>query len=459
MEGQFKERRHYARIPVAFKVNYSAENDPSKAIKESLSRNISEGGVLINVSEPIPISSVLNLEIHNPNLPKPIQTKGRVVWISEVEKNKIYDVGITYMQIEKKDAAVIKEYIGAVDLDKFLSHAVKSGASDLHIVSGQPPIMRVNGVLTPISEKKLNPEEARGLLYGFLTEEQRKKFEEDLELDASYSNEMGRYRVNIHQEKGQLSGAFRYITTEIRSLTELGLPPVVETLARKQNGLIIVTGPTGSGKTTTLAAMIDVINKERNCMIISLEDPIEYLYNPKKSVVRQREIGIDSHSFANALKHTLRQDVNVILVGEIRDLESIGIAITAAETGHLVLTTLHTTDAVACIDRIVDVFPSTQQQQIRLQLAATLRGVVAQILLPRADGKGRVIANEVLVCTNAVSNLIRAGTMEQIRTFMITGAQFGMLTMDNSLEKLYKQGLITREVAMTHVLDPARFPV
>ncbi|MDD5044900.1 MAG: PilT/PilU family type 4a pilus ATPase [Candidatus Omnitrophica bacterium] len=342
----------------------------------------------------------------------------------------------------------------AVDLDKILNFAIQKKASDIHFVSNQPPIMRLYDELIPVHDKVLSPDEIKGLIYGFLPDRQKEKFETELELDTSYVNDMGRFRVNVHQEKGQLGAAFRHISTQIKSATELGLPKVVADLALKPNGLILVTGPTGSGKSTTLAAMIELINQSRKCMIISLEDPIEYLYQSKKSIIRQREIGFDSHSFIDALKHTLRQDVDVILIGEIRDLDSITVALTAAETGHLVLTTLHTTDTISTINRVIDVFPAGQQQQVRMQLAETLRGIIAQILIPKKDRTGLAVATEIMIQTPAVANVIRQGNSEQLRSILQTGAQFGMQTMDSSLLQLYKDGIISLEDAKTFVKDP-----
>ncbi|MCM8771013.1 MAG: PilT/PilU family type 4a pilus ATPase [Candidatus Omnitrophica bacterium] len=454
MKEKFIEKRRYSRIPVTLTIKYCKEDELEPIYKDAISNDISEGGILIQTKESLPVGTPLKLYITSVRLTSPIQISGKVVRVEEVEEGKLYNLGIAFTAIEQKHTDFIKKYIQTVDLDKILNFAVQKRASDIHLVANQPPIMRLYGELIPVHDRALNAEEVKGLIYGFLTERQKEKFEKDLELDTSYINDMGRFRVNVHQEKGQLGAAFRYISTEIKSISELGLPKVVEDLARKPNGLIVVTGPTGSGKSTTLAAMIEQINRERKCMIISLEDPIEYLYQSKKAIIRQREIGFDSHSFIEALKHTLRQDVDVILIGEIRDLDSISIALTAAETGHLVLTTLHTTDAISTVNRIVDVFPSSQQQQIRMQLAETLRGIIAQLLLPRKDKQGLVVANEILVQTPAVANIIRQGNTEQLRTIIQTSTQLGMQTMDSSLLKLITDGAIAYETALPYVKDP-----
>lgn len=457
MQERLQERRRYFRLPISFTVKYNIEGDASRLTFETVSANISQSGLLLPVEKPIPISTKLNLEITAPRLSASIFTEGRVVRIEEVEEGKLYNLGIAFTKIEQKDIRFIQHYIQTVDLTKILRSAVKNKASDVHLSANQPPIMRIFGLLTPMETTPLDPEEIKGLIYGFLSEQQIERFEKELELDTAYITDFGRFRVNIHKEKGQLGAAFRFIPVEIKSVAELGLPPTVEELARKPNGLILVTGPTGSGKSTTLAAMIEVINKERGSMIISLEDPIEYVHESKKSIVKQREIGYDSLSFVNALKHSLRQDVDVILVGEMRDLDSISIALTAAETGHLVLSTLHTADAISSINRIVDIFPSTQQQQIRIQLAECLRGIISQILIPREDKQGRVVATEILVAAPGVSNIIRQGRTEQLQTAIQLGAKYGMHLMDTSLEHLYKEGIISRENVLIYAKNPDKF--
>jgi twitching motility protein PilT len=288
-----------------------------------------------------------------------------------------------------------------------------------------------------------------------LTQRQRERFEEDLELDGSYSvPEVGRFRFNIMQQRGSVGAVFRYIPFEIPGLDTLGLPPIVEKLTKIPRGLVLATGPTGSGKSTTLAAILDRVNSTRKCHIVTIEDPIEYLYRHKLAVVNQREVGADTKGFGNALRHVLRQDPDVILVGEMRDLETISSAITAAETGHFVLASLHTQDAPQAIDRIVDVFPPYQQQQIRVQLASTVQAIVTQQLLPNAQGTGRVLACEVLVATPAVRNLIREAKVHQIYSSMQAGGQYGMMTMDSSLAALVKTGKITQATAFSASSNP-----
>lgn len=334
---------------------------------------------------------------------------------------------------------------------EILDYATKNSASDIHITVGVPPTLRINGSLIAINQEKLTPEDTAKMVEEILGEEHLERLEKKGEVDLSYSIKgLGRFRVNIYRQRGSYSLAMRLVALNIPTLEQLGLPPVIKELARKSRGLVLVTGPTGSGKSTTLAAMIDLINSERNCHIITLEDPIEYLHKHKKSIVNQREIGYDSESFASALRAALRQDPDVILVGEMRDLETISIAITAAETGHLVLSTLHTIGADKTIDRIIDVFPPYQQQQIKVQLSTVLQGVISQNLIARKDGRGRVAAAEVMIATPAIRNLIREGKSHQILTSMQTGGKYGMQTMDFSLAQLYRQGVISYESALLY---------
>jgi twitching motility protein PilT len=340
-------------------------------------------------------------------------------------------------------------------LNDYLFDALREGASDLHVTVGLPPMVRVDGEVRPLDYPKLTPQMTREMIYDILTSTQRQRLENDWELDLSYSlPRTARFRVNVFFQKGNLGAAFRTIPHEIKSFDGLGLPKAVEEMTEKPRGLVLVTGPTGSGKSTTLAAMIDRINETRSEHIMSVEDPIEFLHEHKKCIVNQREVNGDTKSFADALKHVLRQDPDVILVGEMRDLETISIALTSAETGHLVFGTLHTQDAPQTIDRVIDVFPAEQQGQIRVQLANALQGIITQTLLPKKDGGGRVVACEVLVPTPGVRNLIREGKVHQIYSAMQTGGKFGMQTMDASLVELVRRGLVSREEAEKRSREP-----
>ncbi len=329
-------------------------------------------------------------------------------------------------------------------LKEVLELVVSKKASDLHITADAPPMIRIDGELVPTDFPVLKVDDTKRLIYGILNDSQKVRFEKELELDMSlFIPSLSRFRVNIHMQKGAVEAAFRTIPTDVPAIDTLGLPEVAKTLARKPNGLVLITGPTGTGKSTTLAAMIDLINRERKCLIISAEDPIEYLHHNKSSIVKQREVGSDTLSFAAALKHVLRQDPDVILVGEMRDLETISCAITAAETGHLVLSSLHTPDAAQTIDRLIDVFPPAQQRQVMVQLAGCIQGVLAQVLLARKDAAGRVVATEVMIGTAGIRNVIREHKTHQIPTQIQTGSQYGMHSMDQSLKKLILDGKIS----------------
>jgi twitching motility protein PilT len=305
---------------------------------------------------------------------------------------------------------------------------------------------------------RLSPKEIHEALIATLNEDQKKRFAQELDLDMSLSiRDVGRFRVNIHRQRGCTEAAFRVVTDQIRTTKQLGLPPIIEELARRDQGLILVTGPTGSGKSTTLAAMIDQINNERQCMIITIEDPIEYIHKNKKSIIKQREVLHDTRNFASALRHALRQDPDVIVVGEMRDLDTIATALTAAETGHLVLATIHTPDVIQTVDRVIDVFPPHQQNQVRLQFANTILGIIAQQLLPVPGGRGRVAATEILRATIAVRQVLRQAKTEQLTTIMQTGTDQGMMTMDKSLKLLYQRGLVSYDDALAKARYPETF--
>jgi twitching motility protein PilT len=342
------------------------------------------------------------------------------------------------------------------DFADVLTRMSEERASDVHLSPGFAPAIRIRGRIVPLKEYgKLSPQQTRDTVYSMLNDDQRKRFESNKQLDLAYAVPgVSRFRVNCFFQRGSISAAFRRIPHEIPELAELGLPQILEEFTRKPRGFVLVTGPTGSGKSTSLAAMIDIINREREEHILTIEDPIEFLHRHNQCIVNQREIGADADDFALALKSALREDPDVILVGEMRDLETMSTALTAAETGHLVFATLHTQSTAQTVDRIIDVFPSEQQKQVRMQLSIALQGIVTQQLLPTADGTGRVVAAEVLVPTPAVRNLIREGKTHQIYSALQTGASHGMQTMDASLADLARRNLITRELAESRSSSP-----
>jgi len=333
-----------------------------------------------------------------------------------------------------------------VTIDELLKTAVQKGASDLHLTVGLPPQLRIDGALISLPLPSLDDEQSRLLAYPMLTPSQITQFEQTKEMDSAYSIKgLCRFRVNLFYQRGSVASAVRVIPFEIPSLRELGLPVILEDFANRPSGLFIVSGPTGCGKSTTLAAMIENINSHRNCHIISVEDPIEYLHRHKKATVNQRELGVDTLSFREALKHIIREDPDVIMIGELRDLETMSAALTLAETGHLVLTTLHTSDTVHAIQRIVDIFPPYHQDQIRLQLSLVLVGIVVQQLIPKATGQGRVAACEVMAATASTGNLIRENQLQQLRSTLQTGRKSGMCTMNHAFAELFGKGLVTWE--------------
>ena len=341
------------------------------------------------------------------------------------------------------------------DLVAALNAVVTSGGSDLHVSVNAPPSIRLDGGLRALPGASLwDANKVNAAIQSIMTAEQRDIFARELELDFAYTlSETSRFRVNVYLQRNVMGAAFRLIPTHIKQLAELGVPDKIATFAQLPRGLVLITGPTGSGKSTTLAALIDLVNSTRADHIVTVEDPIEFMHGNKRSLVNQREVGHDTHSFTNALKHVLRQDPDVILIGELRDLETISVALTAAETGHLVFATLHTQDAAQTIDRIIDVFPPHQQGQVRAQLAATLQGVVCQTLVKKVGGAGRAVATEVLVTTPAVANLIREGKTYQIRSVMQAGREHGMHTMDQHLADLVNAGQISHEAAYEKAHD------
>ncbi len=343
-----------------------------------------------------------------------------------------------------------------ITIEELLTILVQRRGSDLHLSAGAPPKIRIDGKLVNTEHEMLTPDMTQKLIYSVLSSEQIAVFEKDCELDLSFGIDgLGRFRVNVFMQRGTVAAVLRVIPYEIKGFAELGLPVAIcESLCQLPKGLILVTGATGSGKSTTLAAMIDYINQTRSAHVVTIEDPIEFLHRNKNCLFNQREVGSDTHGFKNALRSVLRQDPDVILIGEMRDVETIESALTLAETGHLTFATLHTSDSIQTVNRIVDVFPSYQQQQIRTQLSFVIQAIFAQQLIPRANGRGRVLASEILIATSAVRALIRDDKAHQMYSIIQTGGKQGMRTMNQSLYELYRANLITYDDALCHTLDP-----
>ena len=341
-------------------------------------------------------------------------------------------------------------------LNSMLKTMVEQGASDLHLTTNSPPMIRIDGALRPLNAPPMTPSDTKQISYSILTDKQKQRLEENLELDFSFGIKgLSRFRANVFHQRGAIAAAFRQIPYEIRGFRELGLPPVVEALCKKPRGLVLVTGPTGSGKSTTLAAMLDRVNQERTEHIVTIEDPVEYLHGHKGCIVNQRELNADTHSFANALKSVLRQDPDVVLIGEMRDFETVEAALRVAETGHLTFATLHTNSAAETLNRIIDVFPPHQQAQIRVQLSFVLQGIMCQSLLQKASGKGRALAMEILIPTTAIRNLVREDKIHQIYGMMQTGqSKYGMQTFNQSLAALYFKRQITLQTAISRSSYP-----
>ncbi len=453
---QIKEdRRQFTRLRTEFILRCRVAEEKQAQENTGTAKNISPVGIFFESKNLYSINTVLEIELDLPALAKKVKILAIVLRVEELLKKDTYGIGVMFLKIDGKDQNKIINYIKQFDINLLLQEAIKRGASDLHLSVNHPPHLRINGVLTPLNSEPLKREELELMVLNMLTERQKATFEKELELDiAYYAFGIGRFRANIHMQQGSVEAAIRVIPLMIKSLKELGLPPVVAELARHNHGLVLVTGPSGSGKSTTMAAMIDLINSTRKAVIISIEDPIEYIFELKKSIIKQREINYDTASFHGALKHILRQNPDIIFIGELRDQESIATAITAAEAGFLVLSTLHTIDAAHTVSRLIEVFPPEQQQQIKTLLSECLAGIIAQKLLPKRDGKGLVLAAEVLMSTAAVRNIIKKGETNQIPTIIQLSKKFKMQTMNSSIIELYNKGVIDLETAKQNLIPP-----
>lgn len=451
-EALFKEKREVTRIHSRIPLKYEKSDPVSKVMqhKDTVTKDISSQGLFFEAEEIFPLGSELKMQFFLPGLNKDITVTAKVARIEDVESGKKFGIGVIFSQIEAGDRQEIVNRIEQMDIRKLLEIARQRNASDLHLTCDYPPILRINGELEFLEMEKLNSEYIKRLLYSIMTDDLIARFEKEKELDFGFSSSpTSRFRINVHQQRGNVEGTLRSISSRIPSINELGLPLVIEDLARIKNGIIIVAGPTGSGKTTTLASMINLINHERKGVIVCLERPIEYLHRNIKSIIKQREIGIDTLSFSAALKSSLRQDPNIILVGEIDDPETVKTAIIAAEAGYLVLTSIHAPNTTQAIDRLTSALPLEYKKQILSKLSRCMRGIVTQILLPKKDGNGRVAAVEVVIANDAVKRIIRDDDMTQLANIIQMSGAYKMQSMADSIRRLYEQGLITQETAET----------
>ena len=462
MKGSYfasEEKRISRRIRTSFDFSYRIETGDlaSEEVRSSRTNDISSKGLQFTTDFPVPLGSSIDFELIIPRIHQPVKAKGRVVRVSELEK-KGYYVGVSFTQIDDQDREQLSRQIEVIDIYKLLEIMMQKDASDLHLTVDKPPYLRVNKELMPIPAEGLRKEDMKRMIYSVMDERQIAEFEREKELSyALHLPGLGRWRVNVHVQQGNVEATYRAIRLKIRARKELGLPDVVDDLARFPDGLVIIAGPTGVGKSTTLAAMLDLINKEFKKVIVTLEDPTEFVHESRNCIVKQREVGMDTHSFGHALKHVLRQDPDVIFIGEVRDLETMTVALEAAETGHLVLTTLHTSDATQTINRVLGIFPHDQRESTATQLASCLRGVVCQRLLPKKDNQGLVVATEVLTVTPAVKAVIRDDKIEQIPTMIQTGTAKKMHSMDTSILRLYQENKISFQTALDAAEDKRRF--
>jgi len=449
-----KERRTFQRIRLKFAVRFQTEDHP-EVWRTGHTQDMSAAGILLSTEHCIGVSTKATVLLSVPGERIPRQING-VVTRSEVdEAHARYFVGINFTDLDELSRNLIAAALHNTDIVRLLRVAATSDASDVHLAANHPPLIRVAGQLKPLRAEPIHDADLKHMIYTLMDDRQRQAFERDLELNFSFSVEPTiRYRVNVHSQRGNVEAAFRRIEPAVRNVTELNLPPAIERFADLQEGLVLITGPTGAGKTTTVAAMVNHINATRAAVIVTLENPIEYVYTYQRSIIKQREVGVDTHSFPIALREAMRQDPDVIVVGEVRDEETMKTALDAAETGHLVLATFPAANCTDAVLRVIHFFPKDRQQEAQLQLANGLRAILSQRLLPRTDTLGVIPATEVLVNTSAVSNLIRSGAVEQVPSVIQTSMKHGMHNLDTSLERLAQAGFISQETAKQHRVQP-----
>lgn len=447
--GLFDKRqtnRVYNPIPIDCQIldpqNNAIEN------KMAMAKDISLGGIYFELNETLPLNTKIKITFQLPKSSNTISAIVKVIRVEATENKSVFGIGVRFEAIEDKDKEEIKQLIERLNIGKLLELAINKGASDIHLMVNHPLVMRIHGKIEIAGAVKFSPEDITKLLYSIMSKEQIKKFEREKELDFGIQYDTdNRFRVNLHQQKGFLEAALRLINTKVPSFEDLNLPEIVKELAGLKDGLILVTGPTGSGKTTTIAAMVDFINHSRREVIITLERPIEYVYIDDRSIIKQREIGIDTNSFSTAIKSSLRQDPNTIIIGELDDIETIRTAMIAAEAGYLVIASFHAPNTMQALDRLAGIFPSENRKAILSQLANCLKGVISQFLIPRKNMEGRVLASEVVIVNDAVRRVIRNDELIQLPNIIQTGASYKMQLMSDSVRKYLEQDIIDHEVA------------
>jgi twitching motility protein PilT len=447
-------KRHSKRQPAQISLSFWLEDREDLPAECASTLDVSARGLAFRSPKSIPLEARVVFKLHGAPGGRALQIKGTVRRIEKPQGAEAPVYGVVFDQIDRKDQSLLDEFVQVRSVNAILAQALLKKATDVHLVADMPPVFRIDGELGVEDAYPLAPEELQDMLAAVLPPRRREAFERDLDLDFSFLSQDGvRFRANIHRAMGHVEATFRVIPAVVRTAAELGLPPVVEDLARRRSGLILIGGPAGSGTSTTLAALIDLINRSRRCLILTLEDPIEFVHRPKLAVVKQREIGLDASSFPEGLKRALRQDADVILAGEFRDAETIATALAAAEAGRLVFGSLPSADAAGCLDRLLGAFPEDRREGVRGRLAGCLEAVVTQVLVPRSDGKGRIPAVEVLVTTPAIRHLIRSGRIGEIPGALEAGEALGMRTLDGSLLDLVRRRIVGGDTALGYARD------
>lgn len=449
LRQNLSERRRAARVYTQIPITCDIIDKEANKVRNKtfIASDINSTGIFFEADEVLPLNTEINTTFQLPKSSNTISAPVRVVRVETTDDEKKFGVGVVFLRLADKDKDDIQRLIERLDINKLLEAAVNKGASDLHLLATQPPVLRIHGALEPLEFTELDPADVQELLYSLLSRQQIRKFEETKELDFGIQYDLkNRFRVNLHQQRGFMEATMRLINAKISSFEELNIPDVVKDLTLLKDGLIIIGGPTGSGKTTTIAAMVQLINQEKQAVIITLERPIEYTHLNNKCIIKQREIGVDTTSFSEAIKSSLRQDPNVIVVGEIDDLETIKTAMVAAEAGYLVIVSIHALNTIQVIDRLVSFFPPEARKQLLSQLANCLRGIVTQLLVPSKTEQKRILASEVLIASDAVKRIIRSDQLVQLLTVIQTGANFKMQSMSDAIRRLIDKGLVDPEV-------------